>query len=139
MASRRFRPSYIVAGTIGIILGQPSWATARKFDLACVGLEQGGQMDGVYTISAGKPPPMRLRIDLDRKLWCIAKCGKPGLIRVSPATLQLEGGYATNGAVATIDRQSGIYSHRSAYGSITLIVSYKCLPSRFSGIPSALF
>ncbi len=139
MKSRWPKARCTVAGTIGILLSQPLWAAPRRFDLACVGLEHGSELNGVYTRAHGQPSSMRLRIDLDRKLWCIEKCVRPGAIKVSPETLNLEGGYGDNNPTTTINRRTGVFSRHSPYGSILVITSYKCTPVRFTGIPKLLF
>lgn len=135
----------LVLGIVMSFIGTSPIAEAAgaRFNLTCTGVARGSEIDGTYRASETKPEPVSLRIDLERKVWCVEKCAFVGSLDVTPTTLMLEGWPPMPGhSMGFIDRQKGRYTHILKMPSKTEIFVqsfYTCSPRPFSGIPAARF
>ena len=120
-----------------VLLLQPT----QQFDLVCAGEISSGADGLPYN---KRPFEIRLRIDLDRMVWCENTCGTTPIKEANEAELVLAE-VATAGGVrrrTAINRSSGAYlsslndpSMRNAFVHMT----GQCTRAEFTPIPAAQF
>lgn len=109
------------------------------FDLVCVGTSQ-----VVDLRSDPKPYEIRLRIDLDQKLYCEGACATTNpIFAVTQREIVL---FSNDGPThvrsESVSRETGKYTSMTAYRNLNVrgsLISAQCTPAPFSGFPSVKF
>jgi hypothetical protein len=113
--------------------------TPQQFDLVCPGTAQVNQ-------EAPLPSTHRIRVDLERELYCIGTCETVrDIVEITSGELVLDRSERAGRAITevTVNRITGQYINISVsqLAGITLrfLTTGRCRPEAFSGLPTAAF
>ena len=125
-----------------MIAAMAATQTAQQFDLVCTGTAMDA---GDYQQTETRPSNTRIRIDLQRGLWCVNDCGHHSpFVSVSPTELVMEDFESPNLEVyRSVNRTNGHYSvsvRSIVQGTVGAThSSEQCERAPYTPIPAAKF
>lgn len=129
--------------------GQPP--PPERFDLECIGFKGAVLLDGKEQPNGEIPGRVRMRLDLERSLWCNGDCRYPRPLTIegraitfltgktAPDGKWVDGGaaYRDNGLLIWFATPAAMTGTNPP--AFTLRLQYRCARADFSGIPTQGF
>jgi hypothetical protein len=124
--------AYVMAATM--LMQSPP----QQFDLICTGTSVTSANDGQPDET--QPFNARLRLDLDRMVWCWGDCPSVNQVnRASPMAIFLNNVFQGSNFEARIDRATGLFSLIIQAGAATGTMSARCEAAPYTGVPQPRF